>query len=143
MAACTSRCLTALGAPAPLAQARHSSALAAPERIMMNADPLWRPVCRTMHGATPCARSVPTNANWSGGNTSGARFELVHENCGTNRTGSARPGSSGAWEVNEGYQYYIDRPLVHALVRSLRGSSILEFGAGKGCCELRVRSALF
>ena len=60
------------------------------------------------------------------------------------REDTLRPGTTGAWTLDETEPYYLDLPLVHALGRFFGESSVIEFGSGKGCyCDALLNSGVF
>ena len=80
----------------------------------------WRPACVT---GRHCEMSRPSAVGGS-----------VTVPCGSGRLWSdAIPSTTGAWQLNATYHYYVDKGLAAALASMLRGMSLIEFGSGMGC----------
>ena len=58
-----------------------------------------------------------------------------------NRDGAVPGQSTGAWSLSAAYLYVLDLGLAAALASTLRGRSVIELGAGKGCYTAWLRAA--
>ena len=118
--------LSSLALPSSLQPATEDEVFPPDLHRPMGKSPMaFRPLCQTSLAQPGLASRCEVG---------GERVECPHQHfLHAGAKLGATPGATGAWVLTDAYVYFLDRGLASEVATQLAGSSVIEFGAGKGC----------